>query len=276
MMPELFTCPLCGSAGARRMYAHAGRVYAVCPACSVVARVQGPDVNEVNAHYRDEYACARATLAAVPRRNAAYQQVLNLAERYVPGRGHLLDVGCGFGHLLQLAQQRGWQATGIELSSAMVRAARDTGLSVWQGGYDAAPLRDAEFDAITLVNVLDCLPNPLDALCHCRRWLRPSGVLVVRVPNGLFHRRVWAWQQRLPRLDRWWKKRAWSPLNLYLFSPRALVWAIERAGLRVVATLSAHVAGPANAPAALLHIASFLPRALAPSLIVIGRHPEAV
>ncbi|MBT7329491.1 MAG: class I SAM-dependent methyltransferase, partial [Oceanospirillaceae bacterium] len=39
-------------------------------------------------------------------------------------KGSLMDVGCGSGQTLSLAKQLGWQAMGVEIDPAAVRAAR--------------------------------------------------------------------------------------------------------------------------------------------------------
>ena len=50
-------------------------------------------------------------------------------------KGKLLDVGCGSGHLLKLAQQLGWDVTGIEIDPKAVSVARVKGLNVLHGDY---------------------------------------------------------------------------------------------------------------------------------------------
>lgn len=47
----------------------------------------------------------------------------------------LLDIGCGYGHLLQLAEQRGAQAVGINLSPEQVKYCCDQGLQVYCCNY---------------------------------------------------------------------------------------------------------------------------------------------
>src|SRR5204862_145453 len=44
-------------------------------------------------------------------------RILDLLGRYRPGRGRLLDFGCGAGYFAQRAAARGWDAAGLELGA---------------------------------------------------------------------------------------------------------------------------------------------------------------
>ena len=43
----------------------------------------------------------------------------------------LLEIGCGYGHLLRLARQRGARAVGVNISPEQVKYCNDTGLQVY-------------------------------------------------------------------------------------------------------------------------------------------------
>jgi cyclopropane fatty-acyl-phospholipid synthase-like methyltransferase len=53
----------------------------------------------------------------------------------------LLEIGCGYGHLLRLAKERGAAAVGINISAEQVGYCNDQGLTVYCGNY-----RDLEFE----------------------------------------------------------------------------------------------------------------------------------
>jgi SAM-dependent methyltransferase len=139
--------------------------------------------------------------------------------------GRLLDVGCATGLFLDAARRYGpWQVQGIEPSpSAAAYGRRELGLDIVQGTFADADLDDADFDAITMWDVLEHLHDPTAALHKAARLLRPGGVLVVRVPHmesigARLFGRYWA------GLD--------APRHLYVYPRHVLGSMMREAGLR--------------------------------------------
>ncbi len=101
-------------------------------------------------------------------------------------RGRLLDVGCGEGSFLANMQTLGWQVTGVEPDSDAARNAREqTGLhDVRSGSLEDVQLEQNSFDAVTLVHVLEHLPDPAQTLRQCWLLLRRGGQLVITTPNA--------------------------------------------------------------------------------------------
>jgi SAM-dependent methyltransferase len=186
-------CPLCGAGlDPRQGFAFGAQDYARCAGCGAAVATPFPGAAGIGAFYREEYhgACGHAEGSA--RRRAMLRRLLARIPRRTPGR--LLDAGCGAGHLLALARDAGWEAVGVEPSAE----ARDRyGLEVLAGLLEDVPLPDACFDVVRLVNVLDQAPRPARLLATAHRVLRPGGLLLVRVPNGDFHRAAWAAIRRL-------------------------------------------------------------------------------
>ena len=100
-----------------------------------------------------------------------------------PNAGRLLDVGCGNGEFLLLARAMGWQAEGVEPDPKAAAICRDRNLDVVQGGIEALDDRAGEYDAITLNQVIEHVPDPRDVLARCRRLLKPGGMLWLGYPN---------------------------------------------------------------------------------------------
>jgi glycosyltransferase involved in cell wall biosynthesis/2-polyprenyl-3-methyl-5-hydroxy-6-metoxy-1,4-benzoquinol methylase len=101
-----------------------------------------------------------------------------------PGRGRLLEVGCGAGDLLALAEADGWQVTGIDYSAAACERARrrlKTG-EVRQGELSGAVLPDNQFDLCVVSDVLDHVRSPLAFLAEVHRVLKPGGTLFIATP----------------------------------------------------------------------------------------------
>jgi 2-polyprenyl-3-methyl-5-hydroxy-6-metoxy-1,4-benzoquinol methylase len=101
-----------------------------------------------------------------------------------PGRGRrLLDVGCGDGGFLRLAQACGWQVEGVDPDPQAVAEGRRQGLPLREGGLEAFAGQAACFDHITLSHVIEHVHDPLALLADCHRLLRPGGRLWIATPN---------------------------------------------------------------------------------------------
>ena len=115
------------------------------------------------------------------------------ARRWLPTSARrIIDVGCATGYgTAALASRRAdsqWVA-GLERDTGLVRGAgqRYAWLPMLCGDAAAIPVRDGALDAVTMLDVLEHLPNPAAALAEARRILRPGGCLLISVPHaGLF------------------------------------------------------------------------------------------
>src|ERR1019366_7065663 len=95
----------------------------------------------------------------------------------------VLDLGCGEGELLEwLAQNKGVDARGVELSGAKVQRAIARGVSVYQGDIDQglADYPDQAFDYVILSQTLQETHRPRKVL---REMLRVGRRVIVAFPN---------------------------------------------------------------------------------------------
>lgn len=95
----------------------------------------------------------------------------------------VLDLGCGEGELLAwLAENKGVDARGVEISAAKVQRAIARGVSVYQGDIDEglADYPDHAFDYVILSQTLQETHRPLKVL---REMLRVGRRAIVAFPN---------------------------------------------------------------------------------------------
>jgi 2-polyprenyl-3-methyl-5-hydroxy-6-metoxy-1,4-benzoquinol methylase len=136
----------------------------------------------------------------------------------------LLDVGCHIGVMVELAQERGWEAWGIEPSTWAAEQARARGLRVITGTLADAGLEKNYFDVVTMWDVIEHLTNPAAELRHVQRVLKRGGIFAIHTID------IESWFARLMG-KRW----PWlMEMHLYYFSPRTLGKMLEQTGFQVI------------------------------------------
>jgi 2-polyprenyl-3-methyl-5-hydroxy-6-metoxy-1,4-benzoquinol methylase len=140
--------------------------------------------------------------------------------------GRVLDVGCGYGFLLEALEKTGYEAHGIEVSAHAAEQARrrTRGQVFQQGAEEPFPFPGGHFDAVMMLDVIEHLAGYPAAVASCARCLRPGGKLFVITLNAhslarpLLGRR-WAWYQ--------------DPTHVHMFTARMLRQGLEEGGLAV-------------------------------------------
>ncbi len=94
-----------------------------------------------------------------------------------------LDVGCGEGHVLAEAANRGWKAHGIDISDNRAESARENGTLFTKADIFKAGFPDDSFDCVYMDSVLEHVVDPVPYLSELNRIMRTDGVLYVGVPN---------------------------------------------------------------------------------------------
>jgi 2-polyprenyl-3-methyl-5-hydroxy-6-metoxy-1,4-benzoquinol methylase len=99
-------------------------------------------------------------------------------------RPRILDVGCGPGTVLSLLKARGFEVYGLDASAeASDIAKKEHGIEVTVGALNDSTFNNDTFDTVVLLHTLEHVRNPHQVLAQARRVLRPSGRLVLQVPN---------------------------------------------------------------------------------------------
>lgn len=149
-------------------------------------------------------------------------------------RGRLLEVGCGPAVMAPELLAMGFEVHGVDLSSEMVRRARqriaghplEKRCRFAVGDVERLPYPDGFFDAVLAMGVLEYLPTYERALRSVARVLRPGGIAVFTLPNraSAYHLARGAYQGLRAGVRR--LRRGPQPAT---YAPRpCLPWAFDR------------------------------------------------
>ncbi|RLT39926.1 MAG: class I SAM-dependent methyltransferase [Chloroflexi bacterium] len=222
----LYGCPLCERDESSPYYSVNGYALVQCRACGTVAVRPMPGAEQLAAHYqRAEYFAGEegqgyADYTAMKKAlRPHFQRRLRALASAFPQRGKLLDFGCAAGYFLEMARSDGWEIAGVELSTEMARTATQSlGIPVVS---NLAALPPGTFQAITLWEVIEHLPRPIDVLAQLSARLSPGGALMLSTPNT-------AHWQAVRAKEKWVAFR--PPSHLLYFTPTTLQRALSAAG----------------------------------------------
>ncbi|MFD3408500.1 class I SAM-dependent methyltransferase [Aquirufa sp. HETE-83D] len=195
-MENIQNCPVCGSPDSTlkfkaKDYTVTNEMFHIvtCDSCRLIYTNPRPAANEAGPYYHaTAYISHSDTNEGIV--NKLYHAVRKITlksktswiEPEKKGNKELLDIGCGNGHFLAAAKERGWNINGVELDPET--AARATKLT----GIDIAPaLREIatekKFQVITLWHVLEHVYELDDYFQFFKNRLETDGKLLLALPN---------------------------------------------------------------------------------------------
>jgi len=154
------------------------------------------------------------------------------AARLLPAEpGRWVDLGCGQGEFLELAQTLGPQGFGLDFNPHNVRAVRRDGRSALVADLNRPlPFRALSLDGASLIEVIEHIVYAEALLQELSRVIRPGGWLILTTPN-------------VAHLTYRWRAVTGHPpkqegYHFRFFTKKTLRQRLERAGFRVVARAS--------------------------------------
>jgi 2-polyprenyl-3-methyl-5-hydroxy-6-metoxy-1,4-benzoquinol methylase len=223
-------CPLCGSD--RRQFPfrlHEPYRVARCKACGfyyLYPRLIETAMQEAyrQSSYYEGGSCGYADTSYAAQESAlraTFKRLLrNLTKVGLTG-GDLLEIGCGYGYLLDEARLFFNHRVGTEFSPQGAEIARATGGKVFVGGIEQIP-PGRKFDCVVATQVIEHVYEPLPFLGQLANHTTPGGHIVVATPDigGVL---------RMAMGRRWPSFKA--PEHVLYFDFRTLSALMHRAGL---------------------------------------------
>jgi 2-polyprenyl-3-methyl-5-hydroxy-6-metoxy-1,4-benzoquinol methylase len=203
-----------------------------CASCTVQLTVGAPSKENIGRYYKSsDYISHTNTREGLlnklyqwVRTWMLYQKRKLIETQLKRSSGTLLDYGSGTGAFVAHMQQAGWEVTGIEPDGdARKVAQKDFGVELLQESA-LSTLSPSQFDVITLWHVLEHVHDLQATMASLRRLLKPTGLLVIAVPN-------------YTSADAQYFGPQWAaydvPRHLYHFSPTAMKICMQKNQLQV-------------------------------------------
>jgi len=178
-------CHICESDNAQFLKKEGNWDIVQCQLCGLVYVNPQPEEDFLKEHYQSYLPESQTDIAGWGRMmSGVFGRSLKIINKAAgASRGKLLDIGCAHGFFVKAALNAGWEASGIDLSKQAVQYGESRGLEVANLTLFEKKYEDNYFDVITMFYVLEHLPDPSKYLKEIHRVLKPSGVLLVRVPH---------------------------------------------------------------------------------------------
>lgn len=185
---QRIACPVCGSEKFDKVYEKRWFTYGRCAGCQFFY-VNPRPTHEAIVNYYGKAKANRFFQEKIieptidVRLERIFKPRLELLNQIYPQKGKLLDVGCSIGLFLELAKKDGWEPYGVEFSDVAVEACKQKGVKVSTLPIEQSDFPDNYFDVISLWEVLEHVIAPDKVIEGCFKRLRPSGKLIITVPN---------------------------------------------------------------------------------------------
>lgn len=236
---ERIVCSLCSSPSFRTRVRKHGFTYVECNECGFV--YVNPQLNQdaIRDVYNDqdlrEFFFKEVLLPHVERdqRPEFEGRLSKLRTLVQTPNPRLLDVGCAAGLFLSLAEKRGFRGEGLELNELYIDYMKThRPVIVHKRLLEEMQYPGSSFDIVTLWDVLEHLPRPLETVREVARVLTRGGILALTTIN---HACI---NERLLK-ERW--RYYMPPDHLCSFTPALLTWVLNRSGFTVVSIQHQHM-----------------------------------
>lgn len=195
-MENIQNCPVCGSPDSTlkfkaKDYTVSNEMFHIvtCNSCRLIYTNPRPAAHEAGPYYH-----ARAYISHSDTNEGIVNKLYHAVRKYTlhsktnwiepekKGNKELLDVGCGNGHFLAAAKEKGWNINGVELDpETAARATKLTGLPIAPSLREIAS--EKEFQVITLWHVLEHVYELDEYFQFFKTRLAKDGKLLFALPN---------------------------------------------------------------------------------------------
>lgn len=183
-MESRFGCENCGHGGLEPFVISSDHRLLHCPQCLLYQKGTPPDDALYENFYHTGYARRRNNkiITALVRLGALTRYIA--AGCITAPKPRMLDIGCSIGATVEAGSRMGWNASGVDISSAAVDFCRSLGLDCHKIDGTPLPFADSTFDIVTSWHVIEHVDNVRETLDEWNRVVKPGGILVLETPDS--------------------------------------------------------------------------------------------
>lgn len=231
-------CSICGSSRIRPYAVSFGKglhnSIACCPDCGIYFANPMRSEEELKSYYSSFYygdSQGPTESAFHDRVSSAKKQIAREIVTLSPPPGNFLEIGSGFGVVLEAAKAMGYSPIGIEPGDSAREYARERGFTVHAEALEECNFEDSSFDVIYAWHVIEHVPDMSRFLNEVHRILKPGGLFFFGTENyrclyNLYSRSIHLVSGSLPTLDT-------ADEHTFLFTPRSVKRIFPRFGFRL-------------------------------------------
>jgi ubiquinone/menaquinone biosynthesis C-methylase UbiE len=206
-------CIICHNTHSEEICTKDGFHIVRCQNCSLVYANPLPTEEDLANFYRGDSYTPRSLWGNL-RKYLKFKLRMMLVQSLATIQGRFLDVGCAEGDYGRAVRgNKKWEYLGIDLNRGLLSYAKSRGLNVSHGTLSQHNFPGNEFALVTMSHVLEHLLRPRAVLEEVYRILKPSGLVVIDVPDSS-HLKA----KLKIRQDRWYG----PPGHLWFFSKTTL------------------------------------------------------
>ena len=250
-------CPLCGEGDLENLHTRpfqdAVWNLARCKSCDLHFTDPTPTATQIERFYTgDWHSQIREPGASEKAFGERFQRYVDWVTTFVKS-GRSVDIGCATGLLPKMFKDRGFEAEGIEYHPETARwGAEHYKIPIGIGGIDLLAAESSLYDLVTLTEVVEHTPHPVEFLNSVSRILKSGGYALVTFPDiSAPKSRYYHWMADLTNRDWVWVT-CHIPLHIWEFTYETARATFDRAGFSIVGFRRVEVDGELSGKVSIL------------------------
>ncbi len=196
-----------------------------CKKCNLVFIANKPSMDELNNYYINKSDESVSKNKNTTTKEITATNTLKIINKYKKS-GNLLEMGPGWGLLLELAKDIGYQVTALEVNPKQIAYLKNKKIDVIEGliEEELGKIYDNSFDIIFSRDVLSHMYEPEKNFINMNRILKDDGIVVFETGNyGEINK---FWFKLMDTYD--------YPEHLFFFAEKSIKYILNKTGFKLI------------------------------------------